>query len=353
MIDDITRTRHLLERTGFTETPQRVFAEARRPAAALLTERLTSAAPIAPIDPPAWVHEPTLRFALFEDLPEERRRAARGRLRDVQREQLKELQGWWLANLIVTEAPLAARMTLFWQNHLTSGHRKVRHAALLLDRNPVIGRLGQVSGVGEWEAPLPPRLDAPCDARMKPLLADDLMADVGSAPMDDLRRLRVDLTRSEGDVSFVRRITQGRLDIVGHEVGRRGRADGAVETDLGASPIGDPSELLFDMPDILADPTTSGGARSAGAARHNPLAEPGPVAISLLASLDGIASPHELSTVAELTAEVLALRFEALREFEIELSSIRRRLHDRIDTIQDEIARRYRDGEASVDALLR
>lgn len=171
--------------------------------------------------------------------------------------------------------------------------------------------------------------------------------------MDDLRRLRVELTRSEGDVSLVRRIAQGRLDIVGHEVGRRGRADGSIETDAGAEPNGDPSDLLFDMPDILTDAATPGGARSAGAARHNPVAEPGPVATSLLDSLDGIASPSELSTVAELAAEVLARLFDGLREYEIELSSVRRTLHDRIDTIQGEIARRYRDGEASVDALLK
>lgn len=189
-------------------------------------------------------------------------------------------------------------------------------------------------------------------ADLQRFLADDLLDGFGSAPMDDLRRLRVELTRSEGDVSFVRRLTQGRLDIVGHEVGRRGRADGAVESDPAVEPIGDASELLYDMPEILSDTGAAGGTRSAGAARHSPVSEPGPVATSLLDSLDGIASPTELSTVAELGSEVLASLFDGLREFEIELSSIRRRLHDRIDTIQDEIARRYRDGEASVDALL-
>ncbi len=91
---------------------------------------------------------------------------------------------------------------------------------------------------------------------------------------------------------------------------------------------------------------------AAALTRHNPVSEPGPVATSLLDSLDGIASPNELSTVADLAADVLARLFDGLREYEIELSSIRRTLHDRIDTIQGEIARRYRDGEASVDALL-
>lgn len=186
-------------------------------------------------------------------------------------------------------------------------------------------------------------------ADLQRLLADDLLADFGTEPMDHLRRLRVDLTRAEGDVSLVRRITQGRLDIVGHEVGRRSGNDSvARSTDLA-----DPSDLLFDMPDILADPASGPGPRSVGAGRLNPVSEPGPVAMSLLASVDGIASPNQLSTVVELPSDLLASLFDRLREFEIELSSVRRALHDRIDTIQDEIARRYRDGEASVDALLR
>lgn len=191
-------------------------------------------------------------------------------------------------------------------------------------------------------------------ADLQPLLADHLLDRLASADMDELRRLRVDLTRSEGDVSLVRRIAQGRLDIVGHEVGRRSRTDasGAAIESPSTGPVGDPSDLLFDMPSILADAPTDPGTRSAGAGRVTPVSEPGPVAMGLLQSLDAIASPHQLSTVSELASEVLAPLFDSLREFEIELSSIRRTLHDRIDSIQGEIARRYRDGEASVDALL-
>ncbi len=193
-------------------------------------------------------------------------------------------------------------------------------------------------------------------ADLQPLLADELLEDHQAKPMERLRAIRVDLTRAEGDVSLVRRISQGRLDIVGHEVGRRS-ADGADADDLGregAVPTESPadaSELLFDMPDILADAAT--GPRSVGAGRVTPVSEPGPVALSLIDALDGIASPHQLSSVGDLASGDLAGLFDRLREFEIELSAVRRRLHDRIDTIQEEIARRYRDGEASVDALLR
>lgn len=194
-------------------------------------------------------------------------------------------------------------------------------------------------------------------ADLQRLLAAELLADFGSQPMDRLRQLRTELSLAEGDVSLVRRLTQGRLDIVGHETDRRSRGDSPPD-DPGGPAIGDPTGLLYDMPDILTDgPPASrspaAGSRSPAAGRMAPVAEPGPVAEDLIGRLDGIAPSRTLSGLADLTRPELGDLFESLRELEVELSSIRRTLHDRIDTIQDEIARRYRDGEASIDALLR
>ena len=129
--ESITRARHVLQRTGFAETPARVAAAARMPAGALLATRLASDAPVAPLPPPDWVAEPTLSFGTFRELEEVPRRAAQRRVRQIQRERLAELQAWWLANLIVTDDPLGARMTLFWQNHFTSEQRKVRYTELM------------------------------------------------------------------------------------------------------------------------------------------------------------------------------------------------------------------------------
>lgn len=185
-------------------------------------------------------------------------------------------------------------------------------------------------------------------ADLQRLLDANLIADFSDKPMDRLRSIRVELAAAEGDVSFVRRVTQGRLDIVGHEVERRsGNAPADVD-------LNNPSSLLFEMPDILADAPQGGpGPRNAGAmGRSVPVMEPGPVALGMIESLDTIASPSQLSGIQAVDRAAMADLFDALREFELELSSIRRELHDRIDTIQDEIARRYRDGEASVDALL-
>ena len=80
--------------------------------------------------------------------------------------------------------------------------------------------------------------------------------------------------------------------------------------------------------------------------------EPGVLAQALMVGLDAVAAPSELTALGQVADDRLAALLEALRSFEVDLSTQRRRLHERIDSIQGEIARRYRDGEASIDSLL-
>ena len=175
-------------------------------------------------------------------------------------------------------------------------------------------------------------------ADLQRLLAKDLLPDITAVPLGDLRELRVACSGAEGDVSFVRRVAQGRLDIVGHENRRR---SGAVDSEP------DLSDLLFDMPDILSDAPPSGTT-----GRKVAIHEPGVVAQTLIGQLDAVATPTELSSLQQLDDDRLSGLMDALRDYEVELSTTRRRLHERIDSIQGEIARRYRDGEASIDSLL-
>lgn len=179
-------------------------------------------------------------------------------------------------------------------------------------------------------------------ADLQRLLARDLLPDVTAVPLDDLRQLRVACSQAEGDVSFVRRVAQGRLDIVGHEVRRRSGAHDAAPERAG---------LLFDLPDILSLGAPAAGS-GPGQGRMLAIQAPGVLAHDLLSQLDQAASPSELTTLDQLDDDRLGALLEALREFEVELSANRRRLHERIDTIQGEIGRRYRDGEASIDSLL-
>jgi hypothetical protein len=171
------------------------------------------------------------------------------------------------------------------------------------------------------------------------LLAPDNLNGITTRPLPALRDLRIQCSEVESDISLVRRMAQGRLDIVGHEVRRRA-GEGSGEA---------PRSLLFELPDLLAD-----GPRPEGTQRGRPVAVglPGPVAAALGERLDLAVSPSVLAGIGQVPEAELREVFDRLRSFELELSSVRRQLHDRIDAIQSEIGRRYRDGEASIESLL-
>ncbi len=176
---------------------------------------------------------------------------------------------------------------------------------------------------------------------LEEVLADKVLDALTARPMDDLRRLRTRCTEVEADVSLARRVVQGRLDIIGHEVRRRsGDADAAAAL---------PS-LLFDLPSLMTDEPRAG--RGAAGGRAVSITAPGDVAHELVARLDEVASPGRLTSVSSLPDPDLADLLGKMRAYEQELSTVRRRLHERIDALQAEIGRRYRDGEATVDSLL-
>lgn len=172
---------------------------------------------------------------------------------------------------------------------------------------------------------------------LQSLLAADALEGLTTRPLPELRDLRVQCSNVENDISMARRVAQGRLDIVGHEVRRRSGGDDELE-----------SNVLFDLPDVLSE-AAAGGAPSG---RPVNIGDPGEVALKMVERLDVAASPAQLSNVGDLSDENLRELFERIRSFEVELSAVRRQLHERIDAIQSEIGRRYRDGEASIENLL-
>ena len=72
----------------------------------------------------------------------------------------------------------------------------------------------------------------------------------------------------------------------------------------------------------------------------------------LLAEFDELCDRMGFDNMSELDESALDALESALRTFEATQSEIRRRLFDRIDALTAELVRRYRDGGASVDALL-
>ncbi len=170
--------------------------------------------------------------------------------------------------------------------------------------------------------------------------ADGYLADLLSRPMEAVRAMRAECQALENAVSYVRRVAQGRLDIVGAELVRR-RA-GGDPTDL--------SELIGLLPDILADRTRPG--TTSGARPTLDLFDDAP-GDEYSAEVDAIFSATDVGALTALDDAHLEEVRERLAAYEQLTSARRQRLHGIIDALQAEITRRYRTGEASVDSLLR
>ena len=159
--------------------------------------------------------------------------------------------------------------------------------------------------------------------------------------MDELRARRLECQTLEVALSYQRRMAQGRLDIVGAERSRRAGGAGAS-----ADPEAGTEELVEQLSGILAD-----RGRAPGLGRMPRLMAPEAEDVDT-DELDAIVGPGGLASLSDAEEGELDRLIEELSGFERSISEQRRQLHGRIDTIQAEIARRYRTGEASVETLL-
>ena len=183
-------------------------------------------------------------------------------------------------------------------------------------------------------------------AELKRVLAPSFLDGLEGRSMEDLRSLRSELQQAEDAVSYVRRVVQGRLDIVGAERGRRSAPGGGGSGDAGS----EHASIVEDLPGILADPAHSGR----GAVGRLPMhMAPGAEADELVAEIDRQVHPNRLTELDSLGDSELDELTESLASIERELSDQRHALHQSIDALQAEMVRRYRSGEASVDNLLR
>jgi len=168
--------------------------------------------------------------------------------------------------------------------------------------------------------------------RIDRVLAQDYLDGLREAALADVRELRSEAEQEEVDLSYLRRMVQGRLDVLRAEVARRDGTSG---------------DLVAGLPQILADEPRS-PARGLG--RHS-AKEPSRVdqhrryVESLVADVD-------LSDVSARSDEDVAQALQVLGDEERLLSDKRREVQSVMDACSAEITRRYRDGEADVDALL-
>ncbi|MFD7094025.1 RsiG family protein [Streptomyces xanthophaeus] len=156
-------------------------------------------------------------------------------------------------------------------------------------------------------------------------------AQTSSLGLPELRALRRDAQRDEADLSYVRRLLQGRIDILRAELARRSDPESPVVDRL--------SEILADAP----------STRSASA-RHVTLGTPHSEEYRVLAA--EMLSDVELSDLGARTDAELYDGMGRLVRYEQQVSRRRQQLQRTVDDCSAEITRRYREGEAQVDDLL-
>lgn len=175
------------------------------------------------------------------------------------------------------------------------------------------------------------------DAKLDEILTEGYLGDVVHRPIAEIHRLRLDCQSVETQLSYLRRIVQGRHDIMAGELVRR--QEGGDPADLAA--------LVDKLPQILSD-----RIHSPGLGRLPQTMEPGDFSGRLADRLESIVSEGHLTSFLELSNDQLGTIAGELEALEHDISDLRRAMFDRIDALQAELTRRYRDGEANVEELL-
>lgn len=160
--------------------------------------------------------------------------------------------------------------------------------------------------------------------------------DLATRPMPELRAMRSACGQIEAQLSFARRLVQGRLDIVEAERVRRSKG-------LPASNL---AELVAALPAMMAGKLQSTGNvyRSRDVGDHEDPA--------LEIRLDQILDAGSLAALPLSTDAQLAVVADRLGAFERQVSAQRRLALAAFDTLSGEVIRRFRDGEVSVDSVL-
>ena len=140
------------------------------------------------------------------------------------------------------------------------------------------------------------------------------LQELDARSLEDLRVMHAECLELETEVSYVRRLTQARIDILEAEIGRRERGESL-------------EDLIRALPTILSD----AGPRSTQAASHLPL-QMAPAQDSEwapeLEEFDGL-----LANLPVLSDDGLVDAIERLRSLERDVSAERRSLFSVIDRI--------------------
>jgi hypothetical protein len=164
------------------------------------------------------------------------------------------------------------------------------------------------------------------------VLALGYLDGLDALPLEEVRALRQDAEQEETDLSYLRRLLQGRIDILRAELDRRseGRSDRVVDQ---------LAEILADQPPgrpalgrhLSHEPTRVGEYRR---------------------RIERMIADVDLSDVTARSEDQIRGAIESLTGYEHSVSRNRRAVQRIADACRQEVARRYLTGEARVADLL-
>ena len=168
--------------------------------------------------------------------------------------------------------------------------------------------------------------------RIDTVLEPEYLEGLTDLDLSEVRRRRDTAEDVEAQISYYRRLLHGRMDLLDFELRRRSGQETRT--------------IIEALPEILANGMILG---SEPTLRHIETMPPIP-SVTGRRLIDKIMDDGVLTSLPELTEEQLSEALDRLREVETQLSAQRRRLHEVIDRLQDEMVSRYRSqqDEASI-----
>jgi hypothetical protein len=160
------------------------------------------------------------------------------------------------------------------------------------------------------------------------MLDGGYLDDLDTKPVDEVQAMLEQCTEVETELSYVRRLAQARIDIIGAELDRR---------DSGRSV----EDLVAMLPSILTDENPRSDPAHSRLPRH--LAPS--MAITWQRGLEKLIADATLLNLPTLGVDELEGTREQLYTLEREMSARRRELHRVIDRLETELAAHHRVGQ--------
>ncbi len=171
--------------------------------------------------------------------------------------------------------------------------------------------------------------------RIDQVLDEDFLSGLGALPENDLKDRRVMCDDLDVELSFYRRMLHGRMDLVAFEMRRR---------------AGEEEESLIEaLPRILTEGAYVSTPRLAS---RNVLVEVPNVPRSGRRIVDKALDSDFIASLPSIGDSDLSEIQRFLQEVEADVSQQRRSVHGALDSLQEELTRRYRDGTADPDELI-